>query len=102
MKLLRFGKRGCEKPGVLMGESRLDVSEFGEDYNEAFFGADGVARLRKWLVRNGAACQLVAKEERVAPCVARPSKIVCVGLNYRQHALESGMEIPREPIIFFK
>jgi 2,4-didehydro-3-deoxy-L-rhamnonate hydrolase len=102
MKLFRFGKRGCEKPGVLTGESRLDISEFGEDYNEAFFGADGVARLRKWLVRNGAACQLVAKEERVAPCVVRPSKIVCVGLNYRQHALESGMEIPREPVIFFK
>ena len=102
MRLFRFGQPGHEKPGVLLNGRRLNVSEFGEDYNEAFFAADGAARLRKWLLTHGVACPAVDKDERVAPCVARPSKIVCVGLNYHEHALESGMEIPKEPVLFLK
>ena len=102
MRLFRFGDPDHEKPGVLLGGRSLDVSEFGEDYGEPFFAADGVVRLREWLIKHEIACPVVNKNERVAPCVARPSKIVCVGLNYHQHALESGMEIPKEPVLFLK
>jgi 2,4-didehydro-3-deoxy-L-rhamnonate hydrolase len=100
MNLFRFGLQ--EKPGVLAGGERLNVSHFGEDYSEAFFATDGVERLRKWLVKHGSSCPAVDRRERIAPCVARPSKIVCVGLNYRQHAIESGMEIPKELVLFLK
>lgn len=102
MKLFRFGQPGHEKPGVLVDGRALDISEFGEDYNEAFFATDGVGRLRKWLVKHGTASPVVNSGERIAPCVSRPSKIICVGLNYRQHAIESGMEIPKEPVLFLK
>lgn len=102
MNLFRFGRPDQENPGVLTGGKRLNVSHFGEDYNEAFFATDGIERLRKWLVKHGSSCPVVDSKERIAPCVARPSKIVCVGLNYRQHAIESGMEIPNEPVLFLK
>ena len=102
MNLFRFGRPDQEKPGVLAGGKRLNVSAFGEDYNEAFFATDGIERLKKWLVKQGSSCPVVDRRERIAPCVARPSKIVCVGLNYRQHAIESGMEIPKEPVLFLK
>jgi 2-keto-4-pentenoate hydratase/2-oxohepta-3-ene-1,7-dioic acid hydratase in catechol pathway len=102
MKLFRFGQPDHERPGASVDGRRINVSEFGEDYNEAFFAEDGVERLRKWLAKHGTACPIVNQEERIAPCVSRPSKIVCVGLNYRQHAIESGMEIPKEPVLFFK
>jgi 2,4-diketo-3-deoxy-L-fuconate hydrolase len=102
MRLFRFGQPDHEKPGVLLDGRRVSISAFDEDYNEAFFAADGVARLRKWMAKHGSGCPLVDKNERVAPCVSRPSKIVCVGLNYHQHALEAGMEIPKEPVLFLK
>lgn len=102
IKLFRFGQPGHERPGVLMSGNRLSITDFDEDYNEAFFETDGIERLRKWLVTHAQACPLVNKEERIAPCISRPSKIVCVGLNYRQHAIESGMEIPKEPVLFLK
>jgi 2,4-didehydro-3-deoxy-L-rhamnonate hydrolase len=102
MRLFRFGQPEHEKAGVFVDGRRLDVSEFGEDYNEAFFATDGMMRLRKWLLRHGIACPVVDKDERVAPCISRPSKIVCVGLNYHQHAVEAGVEIPKEPVLFLK
>jgi len=102
MHLFRFGRPDQEEPGVLAGGKRLNVSSFGEDYNGAFFATDGIERLKKWLVNHGSSCAVVDRQERIAPCVARPSKIVCVGLNYRQHAIESGMEIPKEPVLFLK
>jgi 2,4-didehydro-3-deoxy-L-rhamnonate hydrolase len=102
MKLFRFGQPDQERPGVLVDDNRLSVTNFGEDYNEAFFATNGIERLRKWLVKHANACSLVDQEERIAPCISRPSKIVCIGLNYRQHALESGMEIPNEPVLFLK
>lgn len=102
IRLFRFGQPDHEKPGVLVDGKRLNASEFGEDYNEAFFATEGVARLREWLLKYGTACPLIGKNERIAPCVSRPSKIVCAGLNYRQHAIESGMEIPKEPVLFLK
>jgi 2,4-didehydro-3-deoxy-L-rhamnonate hydrolase len=103
MRLIRFGEAGREKPGVLLGDgARVDVSGFGADYDEEFFAGDGLARLREWLARNGPAAPRVAASVRLGPPVCRPSKIVCIGLNFSDHAAESGMEIPKEPVIFFK
>lgn len=103
MKLIRFGNLGQEKPGILhQNGERLDVSAFGEDYNEDFFAQNGIARLAAWLENNESNCPRVGEEVRLGAPVARPSKLICVGLNYAQHAKESGMDIPKEPILFFK
>lgn len=103
MKLFRFGPPGSEKPGVLLSDGRsVDVSAFGADYDEAFLGGDGVARLAAWLEANVDSAPTVAAGERIGPCIARPSKILCAGLNYKDHAEESGMAIPAEPILFTK
>src|SRR6266480_3007097 len=103
MKLIRFGEMGREKPGVLLEDgSRLDVSGFGSDYDEAFFASGGIAKLRNWLAKQGASSLRVRESVRLGPPICRPRKIVCIGLNFRDHAEESGMEIPREPVIFFK
>jgi 2-keto-4-pentenoate hydratase/2-oxohepta-3-ene-1,7-dioic acid hydratase in catechol pathway len=103
MKLIRFGKQGKEKPGILSADGkRFDVSAFGEDFNEHFFEKNGIDRLRRWLKKNAAACPIVPAGVRWGAPVARPSKIVCIGLNYAAHARESGMELPTEPVIFFK
>src|SRR5438876_1224227 len=103
MKLIRFGEMGREKPGVLLEDgTRLDVSGFGSDYDEDFFAGSGIAKLRNWLARQGASSLRVRESVRLGPPICRPSKIVCIGLNFQDHAEESGMEIPREPVIFFK
>ena len=94
--------RGPEHPGVLHQEKKLDVSAFGEDYTETFLVTDGMNRLRTWLKENVDACPEVSEDERLGPPLSRPGKIICIGLNYRDHAEESNMEIPKEPIIFFK
>jgi 2-keto-4-pentenoate hydratase/2-oxohepta-3-ene-1,7-dioic acid hydratase in catechol pathway len=104
MKLIRFGKPGAEKPGVLLDDqTRLDVSSFVSDYDEEFFGSGGLARLRQKLMNGHVSTQYrVSPLERLGPPIRRPSKIVCVGLNYRDHAAESGMQLPSEPVLFFK
>jgi 2,4-didehydro-3-deoxy-L-rhamnonate hydrolase len=103
MKLFRFGPVGAEKPGLIVdGVGRVDVSAFGEDYGEAFFGSDGPARLAQFYARQPEQCPHVSADARVGPAIARPSKIVCVGLNYRDHALETGAQIPSEPVLFMK
>jgi len=107
MKLIRFGEPGREKPGVLLEDGkRLDVSAaFADcvaDYDEAFFASGGLDRLRAWLAANGAQYPVVPGDTRLGPCVARPSKLICIGLNYAKHAKESNMEPPKEPVVFFK
>ncbi|TYA84351.1 fumarylacetoacetate hydrolase family protein [Seonamhaeicola marinus] len=103
MKLIRFGAVGEEKPGVqLANGTRIDVSSFRSDYNEDFFGNDGIEKLSEWLKTNQESCPKVDDDVRLGPPLTRPSKIICVGLNYALHAAESGMEIPKEPVIFFK
>ena len=101
MKLIRFGEPGRERPGLIVdGGRRIDVSRFGADYDEAFFGLGGVERLARWLAKESP--PIVPDGVRLGPPVARPSKIVCVGLNYRDHARETGQAIPAEPVLFFK
>lgn len=103
MKLIRFGEVGKEKPGVqLENGTRLDVSAFGRDYNEDFFGTDGLVQLKEWLAKNESSCPRVDNSVRLGAPLVRPSKIVCVGLNYAKHAAESGMAVPKEPVLFFK
>jgi len=103
MKLIRFGEMGREKPGVLLEDgTRLDASGFGSDYNEEFFANNGLSKLWNWVARQGASALHVRESVRLGPPICRPSKIVCIGLNFRDHAEESGMEIPQEPVIFFK
>jgi 2-keto-4-pentenoate hydratase/2-oxohepta-3-ene-1,7-dioic acid hydratase in catechol pathway len=103
MKLIRFGAANQERPGVLLRDGRrIDAAAFGADYDEAFFGGDGMARLAQWVASDGADAPTVSSDERLGPPLCRPSKIVCVGLNYRDHARESGMDVPTEPVLFFK
>jgi 2-keto-4-pentenoate hydratase/2-oxohepta-3-ene-1,7-dioic acid hydratase in catechol pathway len=103
MKLLRFGASGYEKPGVETTDGKwIDCSAFGSDWSEEFFGSDGISRLEDWLKENQSSCAEVSKEERLGPPIYKPSKIICVGLNYSLHAKESGMEIPKQPILFMK
>lgn len=103
MKLIRYGILGKEKPGVQLHDgTRIDISGFGEDFDENFFGTEGIARLQKWLDSNQSYCKKIPNDVRLGQPLVRPSKIVCVGLNYAKHAAESGMASPKEPVIFFK
>ena len=102
MKLIRWGSAGKEKPGVLINDKRFDTSAFGEDYNEAFFETDGLARLEKFVAGNEAKLPAIADGERWGSPVARPSKLICIGLNYADHAKETGAATPAEPVIFMK
>ncbi|WNH12668.1 fumarylacetoacetate hydrolase family protein [Thalassobellus suaedae] len=103
MKLIRFGDVNNEKPGVqLANGTKLDVSAFGTDYNEEFFGNNGIEKLKTWLEENQSSCPEVDDNVRLGAPLTRPSKIVCIGLNYAQHAAEAGMEVPKEPVLFFK
>jgi len=103
VKLIRCGAPGLERPGVLLDDGRrLDTSAFARDYDEAFFTGDGVDGLRAWLSWQGGSAPEIPGDERLGPPICRPSKIICIGLNYRDHAAESGMEVPPEPVIFFK
>lgn len=103
MKLIRFGEPGRERPGLQRPDgTRVDASTFGGDYDEAFFGGDGLARLRSWSDHHAASAPLVPPSTRLGPPLCRPSKLICIGLNYRDHAAESGMDIPKEPVVFLK
>jgi len=103
MKLIRFGDPGKERPGILLGEdTRLDVSSFGTDYDENFFSNGAFSRLQLWLHTHAESAPRIPASVRLGPPICRPSKIVCIGLNFRDHAAESRMELPAEPVIFFK
>lgn len=102
MKLLRFGDPGKEKPGLLVNDQIIDVSSFGEDFNEQFFGTDGLSRLAEWFKSNQGKLPIINKQVRLGAPFTRPSKIICIGLNYSDHAKETGATLPVEPIIFFK
>ncbi len=103
MKLIRFGLSGHEKTGVMLADDRrIDVSSAFSNFDEAFFTTDGLARLAAWLKTNATTAPEVPAAARLGSPIARPSKIICIGLNYRDHAAESGMAEPTEPVVFFK
>lgn len=101
MKLIRFGEIGKEKPGVIIDEKRYDVSSIVSDFNENFFEENGLEKLQKALDSNPSLPE-VDSSVRLGSPVARPSKIICIGLNYVDHCKETNAPIPTEPIIFFK
>jgi len=102
MKLIRYGAAGKEKTGVIINDTKYDTSAFGEDYNEAFFENDGLNRLKKFLADNEGKLPKVADGERLGSPIARPSKILCIGLNYADHAKETNAQVPAEPVLFMK
>ena len=101
MKLIRFGAAGQEKPGIIVGEKRFDVSSLVTDYNESFFAENGLEKLKEAIESNPILPEVDATV-RLGSAVARPSKIICIGLNYVDHCRETNAPIPAEPIIFFK
>ncbi|WP_316767416.1 fumarylacetoacetate hydrolase family protein [Pedobacter frigiditerrae] len=100
MKLIRFGEAGAEKPGVIIDEKYYDVSSLVSDYDEKFFAGDAITKLAEAI--KTADLPEVDKSVRLGAALARPSKIICVGLNYKDHAAETNAAIPTEPILFFK
>ena len=103
MKLIRFGKQGKEKPGVLLSnDEKIDVSSFVSDYDEKFFESGGLVNLKDWLNENETSAPRLDDSIRLGSPIARPSKIICIGLNFKDHAAESGFDAPEEPLIFGK
>jgi 2,4-didehydro-3-deoxy-L-rhamnonate hydrolase len=103
MKLIRHGQEGKESPGIMLDDGRmLDASGFCSDFDETFFANGGLADLARWVSKNCPGASKISPHTRLGPPVARPSKIVCVGQNYREHAIEMGGEIPSEPVLFMK
>ena len=100
MKLIRFGEAGKEKPGVIINDIWFDVSEYISDYDEKFFESGGLALLKTIISEK--TLKEISRDIRLGPPVARPSKLICIGLNYSDHATESKMQLPPEPVIFFK
>jgi 2,4-diketo-3-deoxy-L-fuconate hydrolase len=102
MKLIRYGELNKEKTGVVLDDKYYDTSAFGEDYNEAFFENDGLNRLEAFVDANKATLKPIPEGARLGSPFARPSKIVCIGLNYADHARETGATVPAEPVVFMK
>ena len=102
MKLIRFGAPGREKPGILVDGVRRDLSATFRDWDRDFFEGEGLGELAK-AVRGGVSgFPEVAEGERWGACIARPGKVLCIGLNYKDHAREQGLELPKEPVLFMK
>lgn len=101
MQLIRWGAPGAERPGVMLDGSRKDCSALFDDWTPAFFRAGGLDSLRA-LLASGTPLPDVPVDARWGACVPRPGKVVCIGLNYSDHAAEIGAKIPREPIVFMK
>ncbi len=102
MKLIRFGDAGHEKPGVIINGKRYDVSAVVKEYDEAFFGGSGIEKLKEYINEFHNELIPVSDNIRLGAPIARPSKIICVGMNYVDHAKETNAPIPSEPILFFK
>ncbi|GAA5126874.1 fumarylacetoacetate hydrolase family protein [Luteolibacter yonseiensis] len=103
MKLIRFGEEGREEPGILLADGRrIDASGEFQDYDEGFFAMGGLEALAVWVEDGCPGGAEVHPLVRLGPPVARPSKIVCIGKNYLEHAKELGEGIPTEPALFMK
>lgn len=103
MKLIRFGDYGRAEPGIILEDGRkIDASGEFLDYDEGFFASGGLDALREWVADGCPGGTEIDPHERIGPPVARPSKIVCVGKNYLDHAKEMGGDLPVEPALFMK
>jgi 2,4-didehydro-3-deoxy-L-rhamnonate hydrolase len=103
MRLIRCGPPGHETPGIELPDgTRLDASSLTHDFDESFLADGGIAALQSWTRNRRPGAAKLDRTARLGAPVARPSKIVCIGLNFRDHAEEGGMPVPAEPVIFFK
>ncbi len=104
MRLVRFGAKGKEKPGILTGENtRIDLSGHFADWNAAFFAGDGLQKLADVFCLPGRLAGGCSRRQSGGALPLRvPGKVICIGLNYSDHAKESGMPVPEEPIVFLK
>jgi len=104
MKLLRIGATGAETPAALVDQTHyVDLSDVVSDFDEAFFGGGGIERIRPVVAARVEAAEVhELGDQRVGAPIARPHQIICVGLNYSDHAKETGQEVPAEPILFTK
>ena len=103
MRLLRVGEPGRERPCVGREDGTVvDVSSLVDDFDGGFLAGGGVERLRAEMSSRTDLPVVDVDAERIGPCVARPPKVVCIGLNYVDHAEESGQPVPTEPVVFFK
>jgi 2-keto-4-pentenoate hydratase/2-oxohepta-3-ene-1,7-dioic acid hydratase in catechol pathway len=102
MKLIRFGETGKEKPGICINDINYDVSGFIHDYNAAFFTNGGLQHLAWMTEQHKTMLRKIPDGTRIGCPVATPSKIICIGLNYADHAKETGAATPPEPILFLK
>lgn len=103
MKLIRFGELGNESPGLQLDDGRVvDTSSVVNDYNEEFFGSDGLKKLQEWASAKANDAETISADHRIGSPIARPSKMICIGLNFSDHAAETGAETPKEPVIFSK
>ena len=102
MKLIRWRKGGKTFPGIILDNQYYDISAFGEDYNEGFFETGGLLRLNKFLEDHKQDLKKLEDSVVLDSPIARPSKIVCIGLNYADHARETKAQPPAEPVIFLK
>jgi 2-keto-4-pentenoate hydratase/2-oxohepta-3-ene-1,7-dioic acid hydratase in catechol pathway len=103
MKLLRFGPPGLERCALqLLDGRRIDASSAFSAYDESFFSSGGLENLAIWAKQHEGTAPAVPPDARLGSPIGRPSKIICIGLNYRDHAKESGMQAPTEPVVFFK
>lgn len=103
MKLIRYGETGNERPGLQLDDGRLvDTSSIMNDYNEEFFASGGLEKLQEWASANADNAEQISADHRIGSPIARPSKMICIGLNFSDHAAETGAETPKEPVIFSK
>lgn len=100
MKLLRYGKKGHERPGMLDADGKIrDLSSYVDDIAQSALSEESLEKLRQL---NPESLPLVEGNPRLGPCVGQVGKFVCIGVNYSDHAAEAGLEVPSEPVVFFK
>jgi 2,4-diketo-3-deoxy-L-fuconate hydrolase len=102
MKFIRYGNPGEERTGVQIDDVNYDTSFYGKDYDENFFATDGLAQLAAYVKAHQSELIAIPEGSRLGSPIARPSKIVCIGLNYADHAKETNAPLPSEPVIFMK
>src|SRR4051812_15266089 len=102
MKLIRFRENGKTSPGLLINDLYYDASPLTEDYTEDFFSSDGLKKLKQLIDQKKGQLKKLSPDIKLDCPIARPSKIICIGLNYSDHANETGAALPSEPIIFLK
>jgi len=103
MKLMRIGERGRERPQVALdGGLVLDVSDLTPDFTPEFLAGGGLDRLRAHVAEHASRATALPEATRVGSPIPRPGKIVCIGLNYADHAAETGAPVPTEPVLFMK